>query len=109
VKSKTSWREKLEKPQQPKLVPIPPRQFEVKVGGELGWLYREAVMKLSPGLPRFAATLGNGSNDNNPNGVVSVSQPGGRHSIQRCRLMFRFAQEAQPRWGCAPFDNSISV
>ena len=35
--------------------------------------YREAVKKPSPGLPRFAATLGDGPNDTNPDGVVSVS------------------------------------
>jgi len=35
--------------------------------------YREAVMDHSPGLPRFAATLGTESgNDRNPNGVVTL-------------------------------------
>jgi hypothetical protein len=35
-------------------------------------LYREAVTEHSPGLPRFAATLGTmARNDRNPNGVVS--------------------------------------
>ena len=50
-----------------------PSRTTALIKSRLGCLYREAVTKPSPGLPRFAATLGDGSNETNPNGVVSVS------------------------------------
>ena len=44
------------------------------IKSRLGCSYREAVTKPSPGLPRFAATLGVGSNETNPKrGCVSFS------------------------------------
>ena len=42
------------------------------IKSKLWCLYREAVTKPSPGLPRFAATLGDGFNETNPKrGCVS--------------------------------------
>jgi hypothetical protein len=39
---------------------------QIVKAAELAQLYRKAVEQLSPGLPRFAATLGNGSKDRQP-------------------------------------------
>jgi len=70
--------------------------------------YREAVTEHSPGLPRFAATLGTElSNGRNPNnGVVTVFLtqvlepvivvPSKNVSETNCLA----GKPTQPRWGC---------
>jgi hypothetical protein len=64
--------------------------------------YREAVTKRSPGLSRFATTLGNGSSDNNPTGVAAVCDLDQLHKSPLDFDSFRFARETQSRWGLHP-------
>jgi peptidyl-prolyl cis-trans isomerase B (cyclophilin B) len=58
-------------------------------------LYREAVTLISPGLPRFAATLGRWSNDGNPNGVAPILDRGLGPWSSMLRDV-RFARDATP-------------